>query len=366
MHGKIKFYNEEKSFGMIVKDNVDYFFHKSDIVNMPDKICENDIIKSFDVLQKQKGPAAKKIVFEEKVLCPVCNWTNTESDEKCTNHHCGFTLQYAKGLHTEISDEELQAYKKSLQEAKKRLSSSKKEVASKNQTSSKLDGKIIAFDEIEGTGLIRGSDALKYTFNIEDTNKPLEIKVGESVKFNTYSSKLIAIKIMLTKNNEKEDTKLKINNETILIQHVVSYKLQIDTIEIDRYKDCDDCDGSGDCYDCNGSGDCKHCHGSGNCDWCIDGEGCHRCNFSGDCDWCVASGDCDECEGSGYCDECEGSCKKYAGQEFKKYDYFIKLKFSNATNRKIYIGSWNNEESKENNKIYFYGKKIIDKLDSLC
>lgn len=352
MNGRVKFYNDERSFGMIKKDGTDYFFHKSDVKNIPRKIYENDIIESFDVIAKQKGPTAKNIIFEEKIVCPVCSWRNTKDDENCSNSNCEFTLKYVKGLHTDISDEELKLYKERLKDETIKFNNFKKKKVLKQHTSKILDGKIIVYDEIKGEGFIRGEDALKYSFDIENINKPLEIKIGQFVKFNPYidNSKLVAIKITLTQNNENKDTKLKINNETklkinnetILTKYVLSYELQVVVILTNGYSDCNTCGGSGTCTYCNGSGDF----------YFDDGE--------------VEYNSCVSCHGNGLCDFCDDDCEEYTGEEFAKYDYFISLKFSNAKNRKIYIGSWEDVEKAENNKIHFYGKKIIDKLDSLC
>lgn len=135
MYGTIKFYNDEKRFGMIEKDGVDYFFHKSDVENIPEKIYKSDTIESFDVVSKPKGPTAKNIVFKVKIICQVCSWKNKTDDIKCSNSNCGFTLKYAKGLHTDVSDEELKTYRERLKEAKAKFNkfSKKKTIERKSE-----------------------------------------------------------------------------------------------------------------------------------------------------------------------------------------------------------------------------------------
>lgn len=348
MIGTIKFYNEAKGFGQIVGENKnEYFFHISKVLNAPEKIHPNDKVE-FVSFETSKGLNAKDIIFKVKINCHVCNWTNTDDEEKCGNPKCGFTLKYAKGYSANISDEEAKQYKKELEKAKEKFEPLGLKKDSKRGTSNILNGKIISYAEIQGEGFIRGEDALKYFFNIEDINKPLEIKIGQFVKFNSYSddSKPTAIKIFLIQNTESKDTKLKINNETILTKYIVGYKLHIDTILTNGYVACNICYGTRICHACAGLGDRIL-------------EEDDRVNG-----WAFAN--CDSCDASCYCAYCNDDGEIYVGKEFEEYKYFVSLKFSNTENRKIYIGSWIKEEEKENNKVYFYGKKIIDKLDSLC
>jgi len=298
MNAIIKFYNNEKSYGVIVKDDIDYFFHKSDIQNTPEKIYKNDRIVSFDAISKPKGPAAKNIVFEEKIKCPVCGWINTKNDENCSNYHCKFTLKYVKGLYASISDEELKIYTEKLKAAKQSFTNSKKKKVSKQQVNKTLDGKIA-----------------------------------------------------LIKNIKKNDTKLKINNETILTKNIVSYALNINKIKTNGYEECRSCGGLGICDICIGAGERVLDY-----DGYRDGNGL----ISLELERCYA------CNGTGKCSVCSGLKEKYVGIKFKQYKYFINLKFSNAKNRNIYIGFWNNEQEKKSNKVYFYGKKIIDRLNDLC
>lgn len=63
MLGKIKFYNEDKGYGIIYTDERnEYFFHLSKIKNKPEQIDKDDIVE-FEGFSTIKGLNAKNIVF---------------------------------------------------------------------------------------------------------------------------------------------------------------------------------------------------------------------------------------------------------------------------------------------------------------
>lgn len=63
MHGKVKWFNSAKGYGFITcEDGKDVFAHYSSIQGEGYKeLKENDVV-DFDVVQGEKGPAAKNIV----------------------------------------------------------------------------------------------------------------------------------------------------------------------------------------------------------------------------------------------------------------------------------------------------------------
>ena len=62
--GKVKWFNPEKGFGFIVRDNgeKDVFVHHSAIQGSGFKTLEENEEVEFDVVQGQKGPAAENVV----------------------------------------------------------------------------------------------------------------------------------------------------------------------------------------------------------------------------------------------------------------------------------------------------------------
>lgn len=200
MQGKIKFYNDKKGFGKIEQDGIEYFFYTSDIKNIPEKIYKNDKIISFDIVSKPKGPIAKNILFEEKIVCPVCNWKNKTDNINCSNSNCGFTLKYAKGLHTDISDENLSRYKKELENAKLDYVKINNTTDAKNKI--KLTPKILEQDMFE---------------TIEEYNKRIKnlglVEVG-NVELDCYDieNELFYFKTKLNTNLKKMSFNIDIDN----------------------------------------------------------------------------------------------------------------------------------------------------------
>ena len=237
MHGTIKFYNQEKGFGVITEsEKKEYFFYINKVLNAPEKIDPNDKVE-FIGFETPRGLNAKDITFKVKINCHVCNSINADDDEKCGNPKCGFTLKYAKGYSANISDKEASQYKKELEKAKKKFEPVGIMNDSKRGTSNILNGKIISYNDIEGEGLIRGSDALKYSFIIEDTDFPLEVEVGKHIEFCKDGISLIAKNIVIkdniilekdtTSSEKKRQPTIKINDETIFLSQITSYKLDI-------------------------------------------------------------------------------------------------------------------------------------------
>jgi len=172
MNGKIKFYNEEKKFGVIIgKDKDEYFFFVDKVINAPEKIYKNDKVK-FDGFSTKKGLNAKNITFEVKVKCHVCNWINTEDAKNCSNPKCGFTLRYAKGIYTDISTKETEQYKKDLHSAKALYQEDNK--PKKIKSNKQIEEKIITL-----TPEILEKDMFETTEQYQDRIKNLGyVKIG--------------------------------------------------------------------------------------------------------------------------------------------------------------------------------------------
>jgi len=149
MQGKIKFYNEEKGFGKILSDqDIEYFFHISKVSNSPEKISKNDNV-TFDGFETNKGLNATNILFQPKIICPVCSWNNIDDTSSCKN--CSFSLKFVRGYSVEnISDIELQEYKTKLQKAKVNYQQTKQE-KSRNLSVKKLTSKMLKKDKFETT-----------------------------------------------------------------------------------------------------------------------------------------------------------------------------------------------------------------------
>lgn len=261
MQGKIKFYNEDKGFGYLIGDDKkDYFFHISNINNKPEKIDKNDFV-SFDPSRNDKGLEAKDITILRTIKCPVCGWNNSEEDEKCTNKKCGFTLEYVRGFHSNISDEELQQYQDELKNAKenfqsknnKKENTSKKSSQGKGNSSKIIKGKIIFFHEENGYGFIRGEDGQKYYFHISNVDKPLEIIKGVFVFFIPQETNkgLGSSSIVIDTNSNSTQNPTQITNNY--------YNDEDD--DDDYYEDDEPCEDCG-YYECNCFEECNGCGNS--------------------------------------------------------------------------------------------------------
>ena len=125
MRGKIKFFNEDKGFGVIIdNDKIEYWFHVSKVKNKPDTIKNNDEVE-FESFDTEKGQNAKNIIFIIKIKCPVCGTINEESEKNCTNEKCKFELTYAKdGAFVGLADNEIQTYNQNLKQAKEKYQKS--------------------------------------------------------------------------------------------------------------------------------------------------------------------------------------------------------------------------------------------------
>lgn len=57
--GIVKFFDNEKGYGFINSDNVDYFVHFSNIISDEDykKLSEGDKV-SFEIIDQSRGPSA--------------------------------------------------------------------------------------------------------------------------------------------------------------------------------------------------------------------------------------------------------------------------------------------------------------------
>ncbi len=57
--GIVKFFDNEKGYGFINSDNVDYFVHFSNIISDEDykKLSEGDKV-SFEIIDQPRGPSA--------------------------------------------------------------------------------------------------------------------------------------------------------------------------------------------------------------------------------------------------------------------------------------------------------------------
>lgn len=61
MKGVVKFFNESKGFGFIVgEDKIEYFVHKSEVLNNESIDKEDNV--SFEVGVGDKGPVAKSVM----------------------------------------------------------------------------------------------------------------------------------------------------------------------------------------------------------------------------------------------------------------------------------------------------------------
>ncbi|MEA3378220.1 MAG: cold shock domain-containing protein [Nanoarchaeota archaeon] len=64
MKGKVKFFDEKKSFGFVTgEDGKDYFVHKSDLKEGV-TLRENDSVE-FDVEQGDRGPKAVNVTLSD-------------------------------------------------------------------------------------------------------------------------------------------------------------------------------------------------------------------------------------------------------------------------------------------------------------
>ena len=86
--GVVKWYNEEKGYGMIsVKGSEDVFVHFSEIKTDSSykKLLEGDKVE-FEVEQRDKGPAAKNVVKINKSGCYIatCVYGSYDCPEVCT------------------------------------------------------------------------------------------------------------------------------------------------------------------------------------------------------------------------------------------------------------------------------------------
>lgn len=57
--GIVKFFDNEKGYGFINSDNVDYFVHFSNIISDEDykKLSEGDLV-CFEIIDQPRGPSA--------------------------------------------------------------------------------------------------------------------------------------------------------------------------------------------------------------------------------------------------------------------------------------------------------------------